>query len=47
MALRALILEDEPADAELVLRELSRGRDVTAEVVASEAATRAALARAV
>jgi PAS domain S-box-containing protein len=46
MALRALILEDEPADAELVLRELSRNRDVTAEVVASEAATRAALARA-
>ena len=46
MALRALILEDEPADAQLVLRELSRGRDVTAEVVASEAATRAALAHA-
>src|SRR4029077_18054611 len=35
---------DEPADAELVLRELSRSREVTAEVVASEAATRAALA---
>jgi PAS domain S-box-containing protein len=46
MALRALILEDELADAELVVREIARGREVTTEVVATAAGMRAALARA-
>ena len=46
MVLRALIVEDEPADAELVIGELARGHEVNAEVVATAAATRAALVRA-
>src|SRR5437868_7147989 len=40
MVLRALIVEDEPADAELVIGELARGREVNAEVVATAAAER-------
>ncbi|HMG21163.1 MAG TPA: PAS domain S-box protein, partial [Kofleriaceae bacterium] len=43
MALRALIVEDVLADAELVIRELARGRELVTEVVATAAQTRAAL----
>jgi two-component system cell cycle sensor histidine kinase/response regulator CckA len=45
MALRALIIEDDRADAELVIRELGRERAVTVEVVATAKATREALTR--
>jgi PAS domain S-box-containing protein len=45
MALRALIIEDDPSDAELVIRELGRDRDLTVEVAATAAATREALVR--
>ena len=46
MALRALIVEDRPADVELVIGELARGRELIAEAVATPAAARAALLRA-
>jgi len=43
MALRALIVEDDRVDAELIIRELGTGRPLVTEVVATSAAVRAAL----
>lgn len=44
MVLRALIFDDDPADAELVRRELARVRDVAARIAVSPEQARAALA---
>ena len=43
MAMRALIVEDDRVDAELIVRELGAGRPLVTEIVATSAAVRAAL----